>query len=111
MNEAQCVSLLLRKIKDFKNNCSSSELKILKNWWPRIPVKNPRIGVMKLVPKVHKLTGPISSNSWETLKSRPIRGAENDPLKDPSKALYGMLHSTVRKDCLLDCWLDCLLDC
>ena len=96
MNEAQCVSLLLRKIKDFKNNCSSSELKILKNWWPRIPVKNPRIGVMKLVPKVHKMTGPISSNSWETLKSRPIRGAENDPLKDPSKALYGMLHSMLK---------------
>ena len=96
MSEAQCVSLLLRKIRDFKKNCSASELKILSTWWPKIPVKKPRIGVMKLVPKVHKLSGPATSSSCENLKSRPIRGAENDPLKDPSKALYAMLHSMLK---------------
>ena len=93
MDEPQCLAMLLRKISNFKKSCSATENKILVKWWPRNTVKEPRIGVMKLVPKVHKLTGPITVNSWEELKSRPIRGAEKDPMKDPSKALYGMLHS------------------
>ena len=52
---------------------------------------------MKLVPKVHKLKGPISLDSWKQLKSRPIRGAENDPIKDPSKALYSLLQEMLGK--------------
>ena len=93
MSEAQCLALLQRKITSFKKSCSEEKLKILNQWWPKSSVKNPCIGVMKLVPKVHKLCGPINEDSWIQLKSRPIRGAENDPIKDPSKALYGMLHS------------------
>ena len=93
MSEKECIALLQKKIATFKKNCSDVQLKNLRHWWPKIPVKNPRIGVMKLVPKIHKLSGPITPESWKILKSRPIRGAENDPMKDPSKALYGMLHS------------------
>ena len=54
---------------------------------------NPRIGVLKLVPKVHKLSEPIHKDTWLELKSRPIRGAENDPMNVPSKALYKFLQA------------------
>ena len=39
---------------------------------------------MKLVPKVHKIKG---------LPSRPIRGAEADPIRFPSKVLYNLLKN------------------
>ena len=35
--------------------------------------------------------GPITSDTWKILSSRPIRGAENDPMRAPSKALLGLL--------------------
>ena len=65
---------------------------MLKPYWPRGPNQLPRIGVLKLVPKVHKLVGPIGTDTWKELKSRPIRGAENDPMKVPSRALYFLLQ-------------------
>ena len=56
------------------------------------------IGVLKLVPKVHKIA-TFDSNSWELLPSRPIRGAENCPVNPYSKTLCKLLqelHSRVK---------------
>ena len=92
MTESECLSMLQRKIRNFKSECSDAQLKILNRFLPRKSIENPRIGVLKLIPKVHKLVDPITVDSWMTLKSRPIRGAEKDPIKDPSKALYGLLQ-------------------
>ena len=97
ISESRCLALLNGKITNFKKNCSKNQEKILRGFWPRKSVSIPRIGVMKLVPKVHKLDGPIDNDSWKDLKSRPIRGAENDPVKDPSKALYGLLQLMLSK--------------
>ena len=102
---------------------------LLKHHWPMYKVKNPKIGVLKLVPKVgiyilpfkfnfflllyktccliieyislklkvHKLTESINEHSWFKLKSRPIRGAEQDPMGIPSKALYSLLKMLLTK--------------
>ena len=40
---------------------------------------------------------PVTLDSWKELSSRPIRGAEMDPMKIPSTALYGMLKSMLSK--------------
>ena len=40
---------------------------------------------------MHKLQSSITSESWKTLSSRPIRGAESDPMKEPSRVLYKLL--------------------
>jgi hypothetical protein len=37
------------------------------------------------------LQSPITSESWKMLSSRPIRGAESDPIKEPSRVLYNLL--------------------
>ena len=41
---------------------------------------------------MHKLAGPVTNESWKVLSSRPIRGAESDPIKAPSRVLYGLLQ-------------------
>ena len=40
---------------------------------------------------MHQLQSSITSESWKTLSSRPIRGAESDPMKEPSRVLYKLL--------------------
>ena len=40
---------------------------------------------------MHKLIEPISTDTWKILTSRPIRGAEMDPMRTPSRALHGFL--------------------
>ena len=87
-----CVKLLLSRISYFRSSLTEDQRSILCQFWPRVPVQSPRIGVLKLVPKVHKLNDPIDNETWKELKSRPIRGAENDHMKVPSKALYAMLQ-------------------
>ena len=96
ISETQCVNLLLNKIDSFRLSLTEEQRLILKPHWPRGPVQVPRIGVLKLVPKVHKLVGPIGADTWKDLKSRPIRGAENDPMKVPSRALYHLLQDMLR---------------
>ena len=39
------------------------------------------------------MTCPITTNTWKELSSRPIRGAEMDPMKVPSTVLYKMLKN------------------
>ena len=89
--------MLLRKISDFKINCSEVQLQILRGHWPKFSPSSYKIGVLKLVPKIHKLVGPFTVNSWKDLKSRPIRGAEQDPMKIPSKALYSLMHKMLEE--------------
>ena len=93
INESDCVKMLLTKIGAFKKSLLPEQSSLLTSHWPKHGVETPRLGVLKLVPKVHKLIGPIDENSWKILKSRPIRGAECDPMKVPSKALYSLLQA------------------
>ena len=96
MNEEECLALLLRKISAFQNQCSEFQKKMLLKFMPKTPIVKPRIGVLKLVPKIHKLVEAIDEDSWKVLKSRPIRGAENDPMKNSSKALYSLLKQMLQ---------------
>ena len=95
MSEAECLAVLTKKIASFREKCSENQLRILSNYWPKFKCSVHRIGVLKLVPKVHKLTGYITSETWKILSSRPIRGAETCPMKTPSTALYRMLVETL----------------
>ena len=61
ITENQCITLLLSEITKFRANLSTEQRKLLKEKWTRGPQASPRIGVLKLVPKVHKLSGPIKS--------------------------------------------------
>ena len=97
MSETVCITMLLSKISSFRQNLTKDQKKILSTHWPRFPPPEPMIGVLKLVPKIHKITGKISAESWTVLLSRPIRGAENDSMKMPSKALYSMLQEMLSK--------------
>ena len=115
MTEEKCLATLLKKISEFRNNCSKVQDTILVKLWPKQRVDRHRIGVLKLVPKVtlfvhfvfvklhiflfkvHKIKGEITPDSWKTLSSRPIRGAETDPMRAPSKVLYLLLKEMLDK--------------
>ena len=51
MTETQCIANLLNKIRIFKEGYCSEQRKVLNKMWPR-NVAKPRIGVLKLAPKV-----------------------------------------------------------
>ena len=88
MDEGQCIRYLEGKIKVFREGLTADQTQILKAVWPLAYNRQPtKIGVMKLVPKVHKLD-KIDLDSWKILTSRPIRGAENCPLNPASKVLF-----------------------
>ena len=89
--EQQCIGNLVRSISDFGKGLNNEQNTILNDHWPRKCHGPFKIGCLKLVPKIHKLVSPITPESWTQLKSRPIRGAEQDPMRHPSKALYSML--------------------
>ena len=92
MSEESCIALLLRRISDFKQGCSRDQLVLLNKFWAKETVQKYRLGVMKLIPKVHKLSGDVHKDSWKNLPSRPIRGAELDPMKQPSRVLFKLLQ-------------------
>ena len=56
-----------------------------------------RIGVLKLLPKVHKLKTFIDPETWKILSSRPIRAAETDPMKELSLILKSLLQDLLKK--------------
>ena len=95
MTEESCIQYLISQIRSFRKQCSNDQQKILNNLWPKTTVTKHRIGVMKLVPKVHKLKGTLHKDSWKELTSRPIRGAETDPMREPSKVLYTLLQEMI----------------
>lgn len=84
MSEGQCINFLNKKVEDLKNSCSLSQRKLLREAWPNTFNKKSRIGVLKIIPKIHKIK-IIDKESWKILPSRPIRGAENCPLNPASK--------------------------
>ena len=96
ISEAKCLSIMQQNIKIFRDSLFEDQKIMLSSHWPKISISKPRIGVLKLVPKIHKLVGPFTSESWAELKSRPIRGAESDPMKIPSKALYSLLQKMLK---------------
>ena len=55
MTEGECLAYLSKQIDDFKKGCSQDQLKILTSLWPKSVIKKPRLGVMKLVPKVNSI--------------------------------------------------------
>ena len=97
LSEHDCLKYLSSQINIFHNLCSPEQKKLVDSLWPKENIKKHRIGVLKLVPKVHKLKGTISEVSWNDLPSRPIRGAELDPMRQPSKVLYKLLQKMLQK--------------
>ena len=78
MSKDQCINQLKETIQIFRQTLGPEERNIIKSIFVKGSPKC-SIGVLKLVPKVHKIA-TFDSNSWELLPSRPIRGAENCPV-------------------------------
>ena len=89
-SNTECVSLLLKNISMFRADLNSQERLHLKQYF-KSGGKQHRIGVLKLIPKIHKLE-KITAQSWVDLPSRPIRGAENCPINPYSKVLCYILQ-------------------
>ena len=98
MSSEECIHFLKTAIDRFRSALNPEERSILKKFFANCN-PNFRVGILKLVPKVHKLS-VFTSMSWKSLPSRPIRGAENCPINPYSKALCKMLqdmHSTLKE--------------
>ena len=98
MSNDQCINFLKHSIDVFRSKLCTEGKMILKQYFHN---SNPnfRVGVLKLVPKIHKLS-KFDCESWKILPSRPIRGAENCPINPYSQALCKMLqdmHLTLEK--------------
>ena len=90
LSSDQCINLLNRVIDTFRTSLNLKERETLKQYF-KTPYPKYRVGVLKLVPKIHKLSS-FDNNSWKILPSRPIRGAENCPINNYSKSLCKMLQ-------------------
>ena len=90
MSSEQCINFLKKEIATFRKNLFENEKITLKHYFsPSNP--NFRVGVLKLIPKIHKMA-TFDKESWKKLPSRPIRGAENCPVNAYSKTLCRMLQ-------------------
>ena len=94
LNEKQCIELLDYIILKFRESCNTEQKQILKKVWPKTGGTK-KIGIMKMIPKVHKLKEEISSSSWKSLTGRPIRGAEQCPTNAPSIALCRLIQEMI----------------
>jgi hypothetical protein len=97
MSADQCINFLKNAIQTFRSGLTLEEKSFLQAFYVN---SNPnyRVGVLKLVPKIHKLR-EFDNQSWKVLPSRPIRGAENCPINPYSQTLCKMLqemHSSLR---------------
>ena len=97
MSKDQCINFLKAAIQNFRSELCPEERALLQTYYSK---GNPnfRVGVLKLIPKIHKLSR-FDSQSWKVLPSRPIRGAENCPINPYSQALCKMLqemHSSLK---------------
>ena len=95
MSEEMCIAYMINEINIFRNVMTSEQQKIVKTVWPKFPPPTPRVGVLKLVPKVHKLK-IIAPEYWVDLSSRPIRGGEQCPMNHPSLALCSLLQQMIK---------------
>ena len=93
----QCIHLLKKNINDFRSALVPEEKIFLRKYFSHSS-PDMKVGVMKIIPKIHKLSS-FDNQSWKNLPSRPIRGAENCPVNPYSKALCEILqemHSTLK---------------
>ena len=99
MSEQQCLNSMLNSIQLFRNSLLNEERIIFGKYYKKCKPYH-RVGCLKIIPKIHKLKGAITADSWKLLPSRPIRGGENCPVNSYSIALCGMLqelHKTVKQ--------------
>ena len=97
MSAEQCIHFLKQAIGSFRSALIPEERTILKEYFVKCN-PNFRVGILKLVPKVHKLS-VFGSQAWKILPSRPIRGAENCPINPYSITLCKLLqemHATLK---------------
>ena len=90
LSNGQCLKFLNTEIQVFRKSLDREEADILKTVFKKTVFKE-AVGVLKLIPKIHKVKDLIPS-VWKELPSRPIRGAENCPLKPYSKSLCKLLQ-------------------
>ena len=90
MSSEQCINYLKGVIGKFRDSLVVDEKLVFKEYF-RNPNPNFRVGVLKLIPKIHKLKD-FDQHSWKILPSRPFRGAENCPINAYSKTLCKLLQ-------------------
>ena len=93
----QCINYLKNEIDLFRSGLSTEGKILLKSYFSNCN-PNFRVGVLKMIPKIHKLS-EFGKQAWKKLPSRPIRGAENCPINPYSQALCKMLqemHSSLK---------------
>ena len=99
LSSDQCINLLKATIQNFRSTLSSDECLTLKQYFVS-GNPNYKVGIMKVIPKIHKLT-EFDSQAWTKLPSRPIRGAENCPINPYSQTLCKLLqemHNSLRNE-------------
>ena len=90
MSNDQCLALLRTAIQTFRRSLEDSERQLLGAVYSK-PHPKVAIGVLRLVPKIHKVK-TLNTETWKMLPSRPIRGAENCPINPYSKSLCKLLQ-------------------
>ena len=86
MSPDQCINLLNKNIQDFRSELLPVEKISLQKYFSK---SNPnfKVGVLKVIPKIHKLS-TFDNQAWKKLPSMPIRSAENCPINP-----YSIKHS------------------
>ena len=52
---------------------------MMKSHWPKFVPEVYRVGVLKLVPKIHKLVGPITASTWIKMGMHYTRCSRSTP--------------------------------
>ena len=95
-------SLLFNIIADFRRSLSILENLLFKSIF-KYSGNNFKLAALKIVPKIHKLSHPITCNSVKLLPSHPIRGGELCPFNQYSVTLCQLLqhlHNDVKNKLL-----------
>ena len=96
MTEEVCLHLINTKIHAFLDGLDDYQKSIYRDYSVVFRYDKYSLGILKILPKIHKIKGEIDKETWRLLSSRPIRGAECDPNNIPSKALYKMLQEMLQ---------------
>ena len=99
ISEQACLLIMQNNIKTFRSSLNVTERTFLSSYFVKCN-PNFRVGCLKLVPKIHKIKGTVTQETWKVLPSRPIRGAENCPINGYSIALCKLLqemHKTLKE--------------
>ena len=90
-SEGALLVKLFNIIADFRHSLSILESLLFKSIY-KYSGNNFKLAALKIVPKIHKLSHPITCNSVKLLPSHPIRGGELCPFNQYSVTLCQLLQ-------------------